>query len=95
MARKSPLQRAHKYLSAGKYPKVISLLEPLVLEYKESFDFFFVLGTACLYVEDIGGAEAYYKSARRIRSENPDIIINAILFLRFSYDTCKFDKMVF
>lgn len=74
MARKSPLQRAHKYLSAGKYPKVISLLEPLVLEYKESFDFFFVLGTACLYVEDIGGAEAYYKSARRIRSENPDIL---------------------
>ncbi len=74
MTSKSPLQKARKWLAAGKYPKIISLLEPLVLEYRESFDFFFLLGTACLYVEDIGGAEAYYKTARRIRSENPDIL---------------------
>ena len=74
MARKSPLQKAHKYLRARNYSKVISLLEPLVLEYKESFDFFFVLGTACLYVEDIGGADAYYKSARRLRPENCEIL---------------------
>ena len=60
MTSKSPLQKARKWLAAGKYPKIISLLEPLVLEYRESFDFFFLLGTACLYVEDIGGAEAYY-----------------------------------
>ncbi|MCR4714505.1 MAG: tetratricopeptide repeat protein [Treponemataceae bacterium] len=83
MMRKTPLQKARKLLSAGKYPKVISLLEPLVLEYRESFDFFYLLGTACLYVEDIGGAEAYYKTARRLRSENPDIQkAQGILYLR-------------
>ena len=74
MASKSPLHKARKLLRAGKYPKVISLLEPLVPEYRESFDFFFLLGTACLYVEDVGGAEAYYKTARRIRPENPAVL---------------------
>ncbi|MCR4940843.1 MAG: tetratricopeptide repeat protein [Treponemataceae bacterium] len=83
MASKSPLQKARKYFNAGKYPKVISLLEPLVLEYRESFDFFFLLGTACLYVEDIGGAEAYYKTARRIRVGNPDVMrAQGVLYLR-------------
>lgn len=83
MASKSPLQRARKLFRARKYPKVISLLEPLVLEYKESFDFFFLLGTACLYLEDIGGAEAYYKSARRLKPVNTDIMkAQGVLYLR-------------
>lgn len=83
MSSRSPLYKARKLLRAGKYPKVISLLEPIVLEYRESFDYFYLLGTACLYVEDIGGAEAYYKSARRIRSENADILkAQGALYLR-------------
>ena len=83
MAPKSPLHKARRLLASGKYSKMISLLEPLVLEYRESFDFFYLLGTACLYVEDIGGAEAYYKSARRIRAENADILkAQGALYLR-------------
>ena len=83
MAPKSPLLKARRLFNAGKYPKVISLLEPLVVEYRESFDFFFLLGTACLYVEDIGGAEAYYKTARRIRVGNPEIMkAQGVLYLR-------------
>ena len=74
MTFKSPLQKARKLLRAGKFPKVISLLEPLVPEYRNSFDYFYLLGTACLYVEDIGGAETYYKKARSLRPENGDIL---------------------
>ncbi len=77
------LEKANRLLSARRFPAVVSLLEPLIMDYKESFQFFYLLGTACLYLGDIGGAELYYKTARRIKISDVDLITaQAVLFLR-------------
>lgn len=74
MGNQDPLRTAQKLLRARKFPKVIALLEPLVITYRDSFRFHYILGTACMYVGDNGGAEAYFKRARQIKIKNPDII---------------------
>ncbi len=79
----STLERAKKLLSQRQFPAVITLLEPLILDYKDSFQFFYLLGTACLYLGDIGGAELYYKKARNIKISDVNLITaQAVLFLR-------------
>lgn len=83
MGNQNPLKVAQKLLKARKFPKVIALLEPLVIEYRDNFKFYFILGTACLYVGDAGGAESYYKRARQLKIKNPDIIAaQAALYLK-------------
>lgn len=74
MGGQNPIKTAKKLLRARKFPKVIELLEPLVIEYRDSFAFHYLLGTACLYVGDNGGAEAYYKRARQLKITDSRII---------------------
>ena len=77
------LKKAERLLAARRFPETISLLEPLVIDYRESFYFHYLLGTACLYVGDIGGAELYYKRARNLKMTDPRLInAQAVLFLR-------------
>lgn len=77
------LKRAKRLLAARRFPSVIALLQPLVIEYRESFPFYYMLGTACLYVGDIGGAELYYKRARTLKMMDVDLInAQAVLYLR-------------
>ncbi len=79
----STLEKANRLLKARRFPAVIALLEPLILEYKDSFQYFYLLGTACLYVGDIGGAELYYKKARNIKISDVNLITaQAVLYLR-------------
>ncbi len=79
----SELEKAKKLLTARNFSAVITLLEPLIINYKNSFQFFYTLGTACLYLNDIGGAELYYKKARNIKMSEVDLITaQAVLFLR-------------
>ncbi|OJF77609.1 MAG: hypothetical protein BKP49_01100 [Treponema sp. CETP13] len=81
--KKNPLQKAKKALRNHKFPEVIKLLEPYVIDYRDSFDFHYMLGTACLYVGDIGGAELYFKKARRIKMIDVDLVTaQAVLYLR-------------
>ncbi len=75
MAQKSPLVQAEKLLRARKYSQCISLLEPLILEYRETFRFYFLLGSAYMYVGDLGGAELYFSKARRFTATNTDLIL--------------------
>ncbi|HZK19265.1 MAG TPA: hypothetical protein VFC68_00925 [Treponemataceae bacterium] len=84
MARKTtPLEKARKALNRHRFTAVVKILEPFVIDYRESFDFHYILGTACLYLGDIGGAELYYKRARRIKITDPNLInAQAVLFLR-------------
>lgn len=83
MGEQNPLRKAKKLLHLRQFPKVIALLEPLVIEYRDSFSFHYMLGTACLYVGDNGGAEAYFKRARQLRITDPDIIAaQGTLYLR-------------
>lgn len=82
MAR-SVLDTARKYLRKREFSKIITLLEPLSLEYRDSFQFFYILGVACLYQGDVGGCEAWFKSARRIKINDVNLILGqAVLFLK-------------
>ena len=79
----SPLVRAKKLLSQKRFPQAIKILESHVIEYQNSFEYFYLLGTACLYVGDIGGAELYYKKARNIKISDVNLInAQAVIFLR-------------
>jgi tetratricopeptide (TPR) repeat protein len=62
-----PLARAERLLRQRKYAEVISLLEPQVFLYRDSFAFYRILGTACLYAGDFGGAHSYFQRAEQIK----------------------------
>ncbi len=79
----TPLSKARKLLSQKRFSEVIKLLEKHVFDYPSSFEYNYLLGTACLYVGDIGGAELYYKKARNIKISDVNLITGqAVVFLR-------------
>ena len=80
---KSLLDTARKYLKKREFSKVIELLLPHVFEYRDSFQFYYILGIACLYQGDIGGCEDYFKSARHIKMNDVNLLLGqAVLFLK-------------
>ncbi|MGP1588094.1 MAG: tetratricopeptide repeat protein [Treponemataceae bacterium] len=80
---KSALDLARKLLRKRKFTKIVTLLEPLVFEYRDSFQFFYILGLSCLYLNDIKGAETYFKRARQMKLNDVNLILaQAVLFLK-------------
>ena len=78
------LSLAEKAFRAKNFSKVISLLEPLALEFGDNFRYYYLLGVSCMYQNDFGGAELYLKKARRIRPNSSDLMIaQGALFLRW------------
>ncbi|MFW5684150.1 MAG: tetratricopeptide repeat protein [Spirochaetota bacterium] len=61
------LSRADRLLRQRKFSQVISLLESQVFLYRDNFTFYQLLGTACLYVGDFGGAYSYLQRAQQIK----------------------------
>lgn len=68
MAGSKPLARAERLLRRRKYAQVISALEPQVFLYRDSFTFYRILATACLYAGDFGGAHSYFQRAQQIKA---------------------------
>src|SRR6056297_3739474 len=62
------LSRAERLLRARKFSQVISLLESQVFLYRDNVTFYRLLGTACLYTGDYGGAYSYLQRAQQIKS---------------------------
>jgi tetratricopeptide (TPR) repeat protein len=88
---KSLFDTARKYLKKRQFSKVINLLEPHIMEYRQSFQFFYILGVACLYQGDIGGCEEYFQSARHIKMNDVNLILGqAVLFLK----KCRIEKAI-
>ena len=78
------LSLAEKAFRSKKFSKVISLLEPMALEFGDNFRYYYLLGVSCMYQNDFGGAELYLKKARRIRPNSSDLMIaQGALFLRW------------
>ena len=69
------IEQAEFLLSKKEYGKAKNLLEGKVIQYRESFHFFYLLGTACLYDKDYQGAKAYYQRAKAIKSRDPDMLL--------------------
>ena len=60
------LKKAYKNLRAGHDGKVISMLEPKVPLFLENYQFYYILGVACLRNGDKGGADTYLKRAVQV-----------------------------
>ena len=67
MPAQKPLARADRLLKARRYAEVISLLESQVFLYRDSAAFYRILGTACLYTGDYGGAHSYLQRSEQLR----------------------------
>ena len=83
MGQTSVLAKAEKAFRSRKFSKVISLLEPMSIEYRDSFRFYYLLGVSCMYQNDFGGAESYLNRARRIKINSAELMVaQGALFLR-------------
>jgi tetratricopeptide (TPR) repeat protein len=63
----SPLSKAQKLFDRRRFPEVIQLLEPIIFTFRDSFQFYYLLGASCLFTGDTGGAQTYLRRARQIK----------------------------
>ncbi|MDR1748142.1 MAG: hypothetical protein LBR47_03695 [Spirochaetaceae bacterium] len=83
MAVQGVLKEAQRLFRKKQYAKVIPLLEPNVINYRNSFEFFYMLGVSCMYMGDIGGANSYLQRARQLKMRDTRLLAaQAALFLR-------------
>lgn len=54
---------------------MIRILESQVFRFRQNPEFFFVLGTACLYSGDYGGAESYLKRSDQLRPKEVQTLL--------------------
>jgi tetratricopeptide (TPR) repeat protein len=73
--RAKSLGDARRLFRARKFPEVIRALEPEVFRFRESFDFYLLLGMSCLRTGDLGGAYSYLGRARQLNAEDERIIL--------------------
>ena len=85
----SIISQGRKLLAYKKYNEVIRLLEPHVLEYRDSFAFHFYIGMAYLNLGEMANAKDYFSTARKLKPNDPDLMAaTAAMYLRRS-DTRK------
>jgi tetratricopeptide (TPR) repeat protein len=77
------LTKAIRLLRRRKYGDVIRVLESVIFSFRESFKYYYILGLACLNVNDFGGALDFFKRARDIKKRDVHVLLGlAVLFLR-------------
>ena len=67
----SVLKKAGKLFRRRKYTAVIRLLEGQVFRFRDSQEFYSLLGRSCLRAGDHGGASSYLKRADQLRADDP------------------------
>ena len=81
--RQDTLTIAWQYMCRRQFSTAIKLLEDKAETYEEHFDYYVELGTACLYIGDIGAASSYFQKARRIKLTDSNLLLGqAAIFLR-------------
>jgi tetratricopeptide (TPR) repeat protein len=65
------------------------MLQPEVVRYHDSFNYYYILGSACLRAGDLGGAFAYYKRAREIKMLEPPALLGMAVYYLYRGDTGK------
>ncbi|MBR4789813.1 MAG: hypothetical protein IK024_02855 [Treponema sp.] len=74
---------AWKLMRRRKFATAIKLLEAREEIYEGNFEYYILLGTACLYVGDIGSAVTYFGEARKIKISDVRLLLGqAAIFLR-------------
>lgn len=69
------LRKAAQLYRGRRYSALIRLLEPQIFQYRESFQFYYLLGMACLYTGDVAGAHSYLRRANQLNPENTDAMV--------------------
>ena len=65
------------------FSQAIKLLEGRAEIYEDNAEYYIMLGTACLYVGDIGSASACYQRARGIKLKDTNLLLGqAAIFLK-------------
>ncbi|MDR2740284.1 MAG: tetratricopeptide repeat protein [Treponema sp.] len=65
------------------------MLQPEVVRYHDSFNYYYILGSACLRVGDLGGAFTYFKRAREIKMLEPSVLLGMAVYYLHRGDTGK------
>ena len=72
---KSSLELARTFLSRRKFSQVITLLESKAEYYTDNFEYYWLMGTACLYIGELGTAKSCYSRARSLRPVDVQVLI--------------------
>ncbi len=74
---------AWKFMRRRKFATAIKLLEARREIYEENFEYYVLLGIACLYVGDIGSSSSYFAMARKIKLTDTRVLLGqAAIYLR-------------
>lgn len=69
------LKKAYKLYRRGKYTQILQLLESQIFRYRQSFQFYYLLGMSCLYTGDFSGAESYLQRALSLKPGNKHALL--------------------
>lgn len=75
------LQQAQTLFAKRKYSQVISLLSPQIFLYRKEMAFHRLLGYACFYSGDFGGAYSYFQRARDLQPDDIDTLLGLALVM--------------
>lgn len=79
---RATIDEARSLIRKKKYSNAIVLLEGVRELYRNSFDYYLVLGIACLYSRDYGNSYRNFDEARHIKVQNVDLLLGqAALYL--------------
>ena len=67
------LKKATRLYRGGKYTQVIRILEPQIFRFRQSRDYFYLLGISCLMTGDLGGANTYLQRALAIAPRDESV----------------------
>jgi tetratricopeptide (TPR) repeat protein len=83
------LSRAVRLLRRGKFDEVITLLQPEIVRYHDSFNYYYILGSAWLRVGNLGDAFTYFKRGREIKLLEPSVLLGMAVCCLHQGDTAK------
>jgi len=69
------LKSAGKLFRKRKFSQVIRLLEQQIFRFRDSSEFYLLLGNSCLFSGDYGGADSYLKRAAQLRSNHVNTLL--------------------
>ena len=72
---KSVIKLASRLYRRKKFPEVIRTLESQIFRFRDNVEFYFLLGSSCLYSSDYGGAVSYLKRAEQLRPQDSHILL--------------------
>ena len=75
MAQGINLKLMERLFQCGKYSELVKVFEPEVFRFRESARYYSLLGLACLYLNDFGGAFSYLNRAQQLKPDESNVLL--------------------